>query len=42
MNIGDTSTSWHEVGRLAVESLWRETAAAWLVAVTCCAALWLA
>jgi hypothetical protein len=38
----ETNPSWRELSQLAVKSLWRETAGAWLVAGTCFAALWLA
>jgi hypothetical protein len=39
----DGNPSWRELTRLAADSFsfWRETTAAWLVAGTCFAALWL-
>jgi hypothetical protein len=42
MDSNETNPSWRELSRLAVKSLWRETAGGWLVAGTCFAALWLA
>jgi hypothetical protein len=38
----DTNPSWREFGRLAAASPWREVAAAWLIAATGLAGLWLA
>jgi hypothetical protein len=41
MDSNETNPSWRELSRLAVKSLWRETAGGWLVAGTCFATLWL-
>jgi hypothetical protein len=38
----NTSISWTEFGRLAVEDVWPEVAFAWVFAVVGIAALWLA
>jgi hypothetical protein len=42
MNTNDTNPSWRELSRLAVKSPWRELTAAWLIAATGLASLWLA
>jgi hypothetical protein len=36
----ETNPSWRELSQLAVKSLWREMAAAWLLVAAGLAALW--
>ena len=42
MDTNETNPSWRELSRLAVKSPWRELTAAWLIAATGLASLWLA